>query len=121
MSHLGLWILKKGFKALAINRDRKKRLAKLFEQVQLRHVRNAKKRFMNDMVDGIVIQPRLDAIGKRHFYRKQLLKFKKKIDYIRDRRQGRNLHEFEIRAFNALGESLLRKAMTSFKISVQCK
>lgn len=55
MSHLGLWILKKGFKALAINRDRKKRLAKLFEQVQLRHVRNAKKRFMNDMVDGIVI------------------------------------------------------------------
>lgn len=48
------------------------------------------------------------------------MRFKQKIDYIRERRQGRALHDFEIKAFQLLGQNLLRKAFTGLKVAQQC-
>ena len=85
----------------------------------MNHNRNIVRRYFGEIVECLVVQPRLDEIGHRHYLRKQLLTFKRKAEYIRDRRAGRNLHEFEIRAFRALGRTLITKAFTALKIMVK--
>lgn len=72
------------------------------------------------MLNHYVIQPKLDSIGDKHFLKRNLLSFKFKINYIRDRNNGKNLHEFEIKAYEALGRNLLRKAFTGIKIMAKC-
>lgn len=68
------------------------------------------------MVGTYGIQPKLDAIADLYFKKKQLCTFKKKVYYIKSRNEGTNLHEKEIRAFEALGKNLMMKAYSSLKI-----
>ena len=82
--------------------------------------KNIIERSIKNMLNCYIIQPKLDAIGNKHFLKKQLLSFKHKINYIRDRNNGKNLHEFEIKAYEALGRNLLRKAFTGIKIVAKC-
>jgi hypothetical protein len=77
------------------------------------------RRYFGEIVECLVVQPKLDEVGLMHFVRTQLLRFKRKAEYMRDRRAGKNLHEFEIRAFRALGRTLITKAFTALKIKVK--
>lgn len=72
------------------------------------------------MVNHYVVEPNLDSMGDRHYLRTKLRAFKKKANYIRDRNSGKNLHEFEVRAYQTLGRNLLRKAFTGIKLMAHC-
>ena len=76
---------------------------------------------INRMAENYITQPKLDGIATRYLIKKQLNRFRTKIEYIRGRREGRNLHEFEIKAFKALGRTLLRKSILGLKIMVRCR
>ena len=76
-------------------------------------------RVFREMVSVCIIEPHLDLIGDQHFIRKQLQTFKVKVNYIRDRRNGQALHDFEIKAYQTLGRKLLRKAFSGIKLIAQ--
>jgi len=50
---------------------------------------------------------------------KNLKMFRKKVLYIKGRNDGTNLHSSEIKAFEYLGQNLLRKVFTGLKIHTQ--
>jgi hypothetical protein len=71
------------------------------------------------MVDCYAIQPKLDQLAHNFFVKKNLQAFRQKVLYIRDRANGQNLHEFEVKAYKKLGENLLRKAFSGIKVIAQ--
>ena len=78
-----------------------------------------KKRCVRELVGTYVIQPRLDAIAQEYYLKKNLKLFRKKVLYIKGRNDGTNLHSSEIKAFEYLGQNLLRKVLTGLKIYTQ--
>ena len=75
---------------------------------------------MQKMIDCYIIEPKLDDLGDKFYLRRALLRFKKKAFYIRDRNTGLNLHEFEVRAYQALGRKLVQKALAGLRLNAQC-
>jgi hypothetical protein len=71
------------------------------------------------MIGTYIIQPKLDDIANKAFLKKQLQAFRRKVMYIKGRNEGTNMHEFEIKAFEYLGQNLLRKVFTGLKIHAQ--
>lgn len=71
---------------------------------------------MREICDSIIIQPKLDAVADLYRLQTSFKSFIKKVRYIRDRQNGLNMHEFEIRAYNALGKNLMRKCFCAFKM-----
>lgn len=49
--------------------------------------------------------------------KKSFIRFYQNITFVIDRKRGKNLHEYEIRAFRMLGQNLLRKAFHGIKIA----
>ena len=81
--------------------------------------KNMKRRAILDMIECYAIQPKLDQIADSYFIGKSLRLFKQKVFYIRDRNNGQNLHEFEVKAYKWLGENLLRKAFSGIRLIAQ--
>ena len=88
ITQLACYLMKKVFTILKIRRDKKQNLRSIGLQAQAQYHQRLKQRVVKEIVDAYVIEPRLDAIGEKHYLRKQLLTFKKKVEYVRDRDQG---------------------------------
>ena len=75
-----------------------------------------RRRVISELVGTFITQPVLDDIAHKAFLKKQLITFRRKVLYIKGRAEGTNLHDKEIRAFEYLGQNLLRKVYTGLKI-----
>lgn len=60
-------------------------------------------------------------MADHHRLRASFRSFIRKVAYIRDRNNGFNMHEFEVRAYDALGKKLMRKAFTAFKMMLHTR
>ena len=109
-------MVSKAFQVLRIKAEQARRLKDLESKCKSMVADNAKKRTVKAIVNTFIIEPKLDRIGDEFFLKKNLQMFRYKCNYIASRSNGQNLHEFEIRAYQALGQNLLRKAFTGIKL-----
>lgn len=105
---------------LKFNKERNHKLRQLGEICQKNCSINLMKRVVRDIVECYVIQPKLDAIADCYVLKKNLVSFKAKTSFLREKRLGLNLDECEIKSYQALAFKLMSKAFTSIKLANQC-
>ena len=79
-----------------------------------------KKKIVNDLVECFIIQPKLDEIADNFLLKKNIVSFKEKTTFLREKRLGLNLDELEIKSYQTLAFKLMSKAFTSIKLANQC-
>jgi len=117
LGQLGEAIQRKVFEILIRHAEERRRLSVLQRHLEEKTNDLLMRRCVRDMVSTYVVQPKLDAVADVYYKKKNLQKFKRNLDLIRERSQGGGLHEFEVKAFQLLGQNLLRKSFTALRVA----